>query len=157
MQMQELFSGMSRSFFLFFFQDLFRTDPCALKSWEDHKPCHKKSSISLPDCHLEGKSSGWCSLYLDNTSFTTAIVVEKNSNQWPFLIVYTYIFIYRMKILHMVTLNSKLLHFGQELQFDRGRSFDELLNRGPFEFNTDFLFPQKRGKPPLYCLHFPPF
>lgn len=34
---------------------------------------------------------------------------------------------FRRKNLHIVTLNSKLLHFGQELQFDRGRSFGELM------------------------------
>lgn len=62
-----------------------------------------------------------------------------------------------MEILHIVTLNSKLLHFGQELHFDRGGSFDELINCGPFGFNSDILLVQNRGKPPLYCLHFPLF
>lgn len=57
-----------------------------------------------------------------------------------------------MQILHIVTLNSKLLHFGQELQFDRGGSFDELINL--FGFNTDCLFLQIWGN---FIAHTSPF
>lgn len=60
-----------------------------------------------------------------------------------------------MKILHIVTLNSKLLHFGQELQFDRGGSFDELIKRGPFGFNSDFLFAQNWEKSLHFIAHLP--
>lgn len=41
---------------------------------------------------------------------------------------YLFIYVYIIKILHKVTLNSKLLYFDQELQFGSGGSFDELIS-----------------------------
>lgn len=74
--------------------------------------------------------------FISTTSHITAVIIDKTQTSDPSDSLYIYIYIYRMNILHIGTLNSKLLHFGQELQFDGGGSFDELINRGPFGFMT---------------------
>lgn len=58
---------------------------------------------------------------------------------------------------YTVTLNSKLLHFGQELQFDRGRSFDEFLNRGPVEFNITLFHQHGCSSVLVHTSNFEPF
>ena len=63
--------------------------------------------------------------FISTTSHITAVTIDKTQTSDPSDSLYIYIYIYRMNILHIGTLNSKLLHFGQELQFDRGGSFDE--------------------------------
>lgn len=115
-------------------------------------------TVTLSDNHLSGKSAGWRSLHFDTEYLCCHHAKTQTRDPFDslYIYIYLYIYIFRRKNLHIVTLNSKLLHFGQELQFDRGRSFDESINRGPFQFNTDFLFLGKastlllRPPPPLH-------